>query len=298
MYIFSFFKSLLNPKNWLATLYFLLNTAIIFLLFGIFNFFNLNVENEAIYNGLIGLGINLVFLLITLTPFGEAILRFNNKVRKIDNPNDAWILDIFNEVYTKAIAAAPRISAKIKLYYTEDNVPNAFAIGRRTVIVTTGLVQSLNTEQLKGVIAHEFSHLIKGDSCLKLGINLSNIFVLIFIIIARLFAYIFSRIRVLNFLSVVFDVVLVALFTLWMKIGNLMVAASSRSSEYTADNFAAQIGYGEELCEGLSIISECGKDKSFLATLNASHPSTPDRLQRLYNSGLIESQAISYTEEQ
>ena len=57
-----------------------------------------------------------------------------------------------------------------KIYVIETAQPNAFATGRNpqnaAVAVTTGLMQSVSTEELAGVIAHELGHIKNHDTLL------------------------------------------------------------------------------------------------------------------------------------
>ena len=57
-----------------------------------------------------------------------------------------------------------------KVYIMENPQPNAFATGRNpqnaAVAVTTGLMQSVSTEELAGVIAHELGHIKNHDTLL------------------------------------------------------------------------------------------------------------------------------------
>lgn len=54
-----------------------------------------------------------------------------------------------------------------KVYVIDEPAPNAFATGRdpkhASIAVTTGLIQSLENEELEGVIAHELSHVKNYD---------------------------------------------------------------------------------------------------------------------------------------
>ncbi len=64
-----------------------------------------------------------------------------------------------------------------QVYLLKESGINAFAAGFSTsdavVVVTRGAVRSLNREQLQGVIAHEFSHILNGD--MRLNIRLVGI---------------------------------------------------------------------------------------------------------------------------
>ena len=56
---------------------------------------------------------------------------------------------------------------KPKLYYMDTEVPNAFATGRNDknscVVVTSGLIKNLEENEIKGVLAHEISHIKNKD---------------------------------------------------------------------------------------------------------------------------------------
>ena len=72
--------------------------------------------------------------------------------------------DLHNIVENLAITAG---LPQPKVYIINDPAPNAFATGRSpqhaAVAVTTGLLQTLNTTELEGVVAHELSHVGNRD---------------------------------------------------------------------------------------------------------------------------------------
>lgn len=58
-----------------------------------------------------------------------------------------------------------------KLYWVPDLSPNAFATGRDpqhgTVVVTQGLLNTLNHREVKGVLAHELGHILNRDTLIS-----------------------------------------------------------------------------------------------------------------------------------
>jgi len=77
---------------------------------------------------------------------------------------------LFNVVEEMTLAAGlPQMPA---VYVIDDPAPNAFATGRRaenaSVAVTSGLLHTLNRDELQGVIAHELAHIRNRDIQLML----------------------------------------------------------------------------------------------------------------------------------
>lgn len=72
--------------------------------------------------------------------------------------------EIFEDV--REISKAMNIPMP-KLYYTEDIQPNAFATGRgynhSAIAVTAGLLQILDRNEVRGVLAHELAHIKNRD---------------------------------------------------------------------------------------------------------------------------------------
>lgn len=75
--------------------------------------------------------------------------------------NERKILNVIEEMAIASGSAVPPV------YLIEDDAINAFAAGYHpqdaVIGITRGCIQTLNRDELQGVIAHEFSHIYHGD---------------------------------------------------------------------------------------------------------------------------------------
>lgn len=100
------------------------------------------------------------YLLIAWLFSGSAALTMA-KARPAEGPE---FTDLRNVVEQMAIAAGIPVPS---VYVIDDPAPNAFATGRNpkhaAITVTTGLLSKMSTRELRGVIAHETSHILNRD---------------------------------------------------------------------------------------------------------------------------------------
>ncbi|KGM98701.1 hypothetical protein Z969_10940, partial [Clostridium novyi A str. 4570] len=245
-YFIDFFKNLTKKSNIGVLIYLILNTLIIVALFS--DGFN---EPEGI---LIGIVVYAISLLIALSPIGEWVLRLQTGCKKIKRKEFVNRLEpLFNEVYAKAKKLNPSIPDGVQLFMSNDQEPNAFATGRKTICLTKGFL-NYPDDQIKATFAHELGHLAHKDTDLILFITIGNFIVTAMFVLYRI---------VINVLGIIFglvsrgigsiiynifiDFVLVAMMWIWTKIGTLLVMHSSRQNEYLADEFAFNCGYGDSL---------------------------------------------------
>jgi len=82
------------------------------------------------------------------------------------NPAEQRLRNVVEEMSLASGVPVPEI------YVLEDRTINAFAAGHgpgdAVIGVTRGCMETLNREQLQGVIAHEFSHILNGDMLLNI----------------------------------------------------------------------------------------------------------------------------------
>jgi len=134
----------------------------------------------------------------------------------------------------------------------EEQGINAFAAGfspsDAVVAVTQGTAEQLTREELQGVVAHEFSHVLHGD--MRLNIRLIGILhgILLLGLIGRMLFYVAARgggnrnskggggIIALLLLGLA----LIIIGSLGTLIGSIIKAAVSRQREYLADSSAVQ----------------------------------------------------------
>jgi heat shock protein HtpX len=93
--------------------------------------------------------------------FSDKIVLAMYKAREIKHSDQPELYNLVKEVSQLANLPMP------KVYIVPTNNPNAFATGRNpehaAVAVTAGIIQLLEKDELKGVIAHELAHVKNRD---------------------------------------------------------------------------------------------------------------------------------------
>jgi Zn-dependent protease with chaperone function len=200
-----------------------------------------------------------------------------------------------------------------------ENSINAFAAGHSindaVVAVTRGTLTRLSRDELQGVIAHEFSHILNGD--MKLNLRLIGVLygLLIVALAGRFLLEIGGRSRGGGDRSSgsAIAVVFIAGLLLWILgyigvfFGRLIKAGVSRQREFLADASAVQFtrnpegiggalrkiaGLSQEMglgtridhpqAESLSHLFLGAARPSFVRGMFATHPPLAERLQRIY----------------
>ena len=197
-----------------------------------------------------------------------------------------------------------------QLYVSDQAQPNAFATGRNpkhaAVCVTGGLLQVLDDDELRGVLAHELSHVRHRDiliSSVAAAVAMAITFAARMVMWGAIFGGGGDRDR-----GNVFG--LLAMMILAPIAAVLIQMAISRSREYEADRGgAALLGDGEPLARALAKIDAYAKQvpmnvdpaqatayivnplagrKVNFSSLFRTHPPTEDRVARLRaHSGVV-----------
>ena len=223
------------------------------------------------------------------------------------NPIERKILNIVEEMAIASGMPVPRV------YLMDEDGINAFAAGwspnDAVIGVTRGCVEALSRDELQGVIAHEFSHILNGD--MKLNIRLMGILYGIFFlsilgeILIRSISYggNSSNEKKNDGKGAIFVIGLVLFILGWVGwfFGRLIQAAVSRQREFLADASAVQFTRNPDGISGAlrkiagwnqgSIIKNpnvteashlfFGNGISGFSALFATHPPLEERVKRI-----------------
>ena len=220
--------------------------------------------------------------------------------------NDIHEQRLLNVVEEMAIAAGLPVPP---VYVMNETTINAFAAGfaesDAVIGVTRGTLERMSRDQLQGVIAHEFSHILHGD--MRLNLNLITVLAGIIFIgqSGRFVMHGASRVRGRNqgampVLAVGLGLIVIG--SIGTLFGNLIKAAVSRQREYLADASAVQYTRNPDGISGaLKVIAgskagsalgspraeECSHmffgDAIFFRAFNifSTHPPLDDRIRRI-----------------
>jgi len=175
---------------------------------------------------------------------------------KIDRPFDEELKNLKEKLLEMGARAEEQITLAVRgLKDREEKMAcqvldreeaiNAFAAGydpsHAVLSVTRGALRALNRDELQGVVAHEFSHILNGD--MRLNIRMLGVLAGIVFVgaIGRFMMYGAARARSRNAGAAVFvGVGLLAIGAIGLALSQLIKAAVSRQREYLADASSVQ----------------------------------------------------------
>jgi Zn-dependent protease with chaperone function len=250
------------------------------------------------------IGLASLYRSASLKDGGGAVARQMGGVPVEVDPKDPLRQRLRNVVEEIAIASGVPVP-EIYILEQEPGI-NAFAAGYSpsdaAVAVTQGTLESLNREELQGVIAHEFSHIFNGD--MRLNIRLMGaLFGILILAIAGRKILIGSRYTSRSKNShggaiILFAVALTAIGYLGLFFARWIKAAVSRQREYLADASAVQFTRNPQGIAGAlkkiavhssgALLESDSEEIAHMlfgqgrrAALFATHPPIVERIQRI-----------------
>ncbi len=193
------------------------------------------------------------------------------------SPLDRRLLNVVEEMAIASGLPVPPV------YLLEQQGINAFAAGfspSDTVVgITRGALELLNRDQLQGVMAHEFSHILNGDSAMKMrmmgllfGITLVSDAGIVLMTMKPTSRY--SRERGTHPGLLVMGLLLFVVGTVGVVMADFIKRAVSRQREFLADASAVQFTRNPAgIADALKIIGgyKAGSKVSHVATGQVSH---------------------------
>src|SRR5690606_28043794 len=199
------------------------------------------VGTAVITGGIIGLAS--LYRISSLGSGGAAVAMQVGGVPVPEDTADPQLRRLRNVVEEMSIASGVPVPAVFVL--EQESGINAFAAGYSTsdaaVAVTRGALDKLNRDELQGVVAHEYSHILNGD--MRLNIRLMGVLfgILVLGLMGRKILMFGGRSRDRNAGALlIVALVAVVIGAIGMFFGRMIKAGVSRSREVLADASAVQ----------------------------------------------------------
>lgn len=228
----------------------------------------------------------------------RVIAKWTMGVQVIDPATtDPALSELVNVVHSLASAAGLPKMPEVG-YYPSPEI-NAFATGptrsRALVAVSAGLLQTMDREQLEGVLGHEITHIANGDMVTMTLIQ--GVINALVMFLARVIAFFLANRGNDGERSSAPSYIVIFLLEIFLSfLGMIAVAAFSRWREYRADAGGARLAGREKMIGALEALRRNVEaadltHKASLSTLKisgrrrfslfATHPPLEDRIERL-----------------
>lgn len=257
--------------------------VILFNWFIIFVMLNLFIPSPL--QGLSGSLLVMAFLIgLAHTPFMENFLRWTSGLRPGLLEERLKVDSIVQDLSKRAC-----LKTTPDIYIADYSFPNAYAIGKHTIGITKGLLDTATKEELYGVLAHEVGHLKHGDSMRYVIARISNTSGIL-ASWAILHAVRFQSYHILPEPSGLFSAtfaVSTAVICLLIGVIRWYFGVSFRvvghKEEYKADSFVVQVGGGGGFISFLNTTKrfEFSQRSGFWEKVAATHPPVLRRIERM-----------------
>src|SRR5947209_7996064 len=197
----------------------------------------LNLETLLWFSLVMGFGGSFISLLIS-----KQIALWSTGAHVIKSPEGAheqWLVATVKRLADKANIGMPEVAIF-------EGAPNAFATGAfrnsSLVAISTGLLESMNREEVEAVIGHEISHVANGDMVtLTLIQGVVNTFV---VFLARVVGYVIDKavFRTERGVGIGYMITVFICEALFGILASIIVAWFSRQREFRADAGSAALG--------------------------------------------------------
>lgn len=230
---------------------------------------------------------------LSMSALGEGICRLFLGARPVARQDwNRRLQPMTDEIRERVFREYQRDLASLRVYYVYDPLPSAFAVGQRTICVSTALMES-SDEVIRAAIAQQAGRILNYDSMLTLFVTVGNGLALALLLICQavrlivtVVSFLVSRTFFGRFAAVLLAGLTwlpVLLLNVILSISYLIVNFSNRRKTYEADDAAVRLGYGVALIlaiEEMEVADMAGR-MNLWNILNRPHPGMHDRIGRI-----------------
>jgi heat shock protein HtpX len=190
-----------------------------------------------VFSAVVGFTGSIISLLMS-----KPMAKWSTGARVIDNPSSStelWLVNTVRQLAERAGIGMPEVAVY-------DGEPNAFATGAfknsALVAVSTGLLESMNRDEVEAVLGHEIAHVANGDMItLTLIQGVVNTFV---VFMARVVGFFIDKVLLRNNserLGIGYMVTVFVCEIVFGLLASIIVAWFSRQREFRADAGSAKL---------------------------------------------------------
>lgn len=258
--------------------------------------YGLNYESLLIFAAAFGMGG--AFISLALSKWTAKRFTRAQVITTPRNETESWLVRTVSDLAGKSGIGMPEVA----VYPSDDQ--NAFATGMRRnnalVAVSAGLLHRMDREEVRGVLAHEVSHIANGDMItLTLIQGVINTFV---IFLSRVIGHTVDKVVFKNEEGhgIAFWITTILAEIVLAILASIIVFWFSRKREFRADSGAADLAgkkpmigaleslkssmHQKHLPDSMAAFGISGKKKRGLSALFATHPDLDDRIKALAES--------------
>jgi len=238
-----------------------------------------------------GLLYKIGFVILALSPIGEWLYKLIYDYRKImTNEEKARLIPLFNEVKSSYIKKYKKGGHALRLHIDNSILINAYAVGRKTIVITRGAMYALSDDEIKGLLAHEIGHIHNGDTIVPILLFIGNVYAFIYLIITKVIEVVVNAIMYLlgieknNIVSTIIKSMVKAVYFVLTFLIQCLFMWHRRGNEKEADLFALKLGYGKGLLSALYTISRLDvttKSSPIIERMRSTHPNIFIRIAKL-----------------
>ena len=282
-------RRVFRPSNLGVLIYAVLNGMVLWKLWALMN-------PAASRTGMGNLTFAAVYLLcacISMSGIGEWTARLLMGARRVTRRDwNARLTPMLQEVRRRVADEYQYELDDVRIYYVYDPLPSAFALGQRTICVSTALMES-SDEVIRAAVAQQTGRILNYDSMFTLFVTVGNVLVLGLLLIVQAIRTVVTVVgllvtrsaggRIAALLLAALTWIPVLIVNVILQVSYLIINLSDQRKTYEADAVAVRLGYGQGLIRAIEEmdVQDASERRNLWGMLNRPHPGSHERIGRI-----------------